>query len=66
LVSKHFEDAALVPRLGEPLKTILQCGGKGTISAMRVRDESGVPFRWILEYWRIYHGKGAIARQVRF
>ena len=33
---------------------------------MRIRDEGGVPFRRILEYWRIHGPEGADARRLRF
>ena len=56
----------MVPWLSEPLKTILQRGSKGTIDAVRVRDESVVPFRWISEYWRIHDMEGTAAGELRF
>jgi hypothetical protein len=66
LVSKYFECAALIPWLGEPLKSLLQRRGKGAIGAMRIRDERSVPFGGIIKYWWIYGMEDVTACGARF
>jgi hypothetical protein len=66
LVSKYFQGAASVPGLGEPLKAILQCGSKGPVSTMRVRDKSGVPFRRSLRLRWIYSVESVDGGRLRF